>query len=65
MPSLKGLSSSGAGAVALTFAPVIDARGADSAAVARLERLMEKQQAEFSAKVIDTVKIGQRRRLLS
>jgi hypothetical protein len=37
--------------VHVKFAPNADARGADAAAVARLEASMAKQQAEFSAKV--------------
>lgn len=63
LPSMKALKA-GNSSPSITYAPVIDARGADSAAVARLEQVMAKQQAEFSAKVIDTVKNGQRRRIL-
>ncbi|QGA55851.1 phage tail length tape measure family protein [Brucella sp. 2280] len=39
-----------------TFAPVIDARGADVAAVARLEQIVAKQQAEFSGRVVQTMR---------
>lgn len=39
-----------------TFAPVIDARGADVAAVARLEQVVAKQQAEFSGRVVQTMR---------
>ncbi|MDQ0558305.1 tape measure domain-containing protein [Rhizobium mesoamericanum] len=48
----------------ITYAPVIDARGADSEAVARLERILAKERAEFSAKVVRTVKDAQGRRML-
>lgn len=40
----------------ITFAPVIDARGADSAAVARLAQEMDKQRREFSANVLTTMR---------
>src|SRR5690606_24081523 len=39
-----------------TFAPVIDARGADVAAVARLEQVVQRQQAEFEGRVKQIVK---------
>lgn len=35
----------------ISFAPAIDARGADEAAVARLERVIVRQQAEFESRV--------------
>lgn len=54
MPNLRsGVSSSGG---SFTFAPVIDARGADVAAVARLEQVMAQQQAEFSGRVVQTMR---------
>ncbi|WP_080900360.1 tape measure protein [Brucella anthropi] len=53
MPNLRsGVSSSGG---SFTFAPVIDARGADSAAVARLEQVVAQQQAQFSGRVVETM----------
>jgi len=54
-----------AGGMSVTYAPVIDARGADSAAVARLEQALAKDRAEFQANVIKTVNKGNRRRLLN
>lgn len=38
-------------AVSLTYAPQIDARGADMAAVARLEQVMQRDRAEFEGRV--------------
>nr|WP_176024859.1 tape measure protein [Brucella pseudintermedia] len=55
LPNLRGAASSGGGG-SFTFAPVIDARGADVAAVARLEQVVAKQQAEFSARVVQTMR---------
>ncbi|NGN45184.1 tape measure protein [Mesorhizobium sp. CGMCC 1.15528] len=48
----------------MTFAPVIDARGADVAAVDRLERVVAKQQQEFEARVVNTVRRAQKTRNL-
>lgn len=56
----QGLSA----APAITYAPVIDARGADSAAVARLEAGMQRAQAEFAANVVTTVRDAQKKRHL-
>lgn len=39
-----------------TYAPQIDARGADIAAVARIERILEKDRAEFDGRVKNIVK---------
>lgn len=55
LPNLRGASSSSGGG-SFTFAPVIDARGADVAAVARLEQVVAKQQAEFSGRVVETMR---------
>ncbi|HEU4985391.1 MAG TPA: tape measure protein [Nitrososphaera sp.] len=44
------------GGASVTYAPTIDARGADSAAVARLEQVMAKDRAEFKAKVVSIVR---------
>lgn len=54
MPSLIPASSGGGSNI--TFAPVIDARGADSEAVARLAQEMDRQQREFSANVLTTMR---------
>lgn len=60
MPNLRsGVSSSGG---AFTFAPVIDARGADSAAVARLEQVVAQQQAQFSGRVVETMRNAKKTR---
>lgn len=55
----------GGGAMQVTFAPVIDARGADAGAVARIEATLARAQAEFEAKVIDTVQRARKRRILT
>lgn len=46
-----GLASAGRGVPSLTYAPVIDARGADLAAVARLEQVMDDQRRRFADNV--------------
>lgn len=51
MPAAANNNSS-----SFTFAPVIDARGADVAAVARLEQVVAKQQAEFSGRVVQSMR---------
>ncbi|MCV9910023.1 hypothetical protein OIV19_20700 [Brucella sp. HL-2] len=55
MPTLQGRSAGSTGG-SFTFAPVIDARGADVAAVARLEQVVAQQQAEFSGRVVQTMR---------
>jgi hypothetical protein len=60
MPTPQG----GGGGPNITYAPVIDARGADQAAVDRLERVLAKQGAEFESKVIGTVRSARKRRAL-
>ena len=47
--ALSGVTGAGGGA--LTFAPTIDARGADLAAVRRLEQVMDEQQRNFARNV--------------
>lgn len=60
MPNLRsGVSSSGG---SFTFAPVIDARGADVAAVARLEHVVAQQQAQFSGRVVETMRNAKKTR---
>lgn len=56
MPDMAAASRSAAASI--SFAPVyqIDARGADAAAVARLERGLAKTNAEMKATVIETVR---------
>jgi len=55
----------GSGSAAnITFAPTIDARGADAGAVARLEGAMARVQAEFESRVIRTVNSATKRRQL-
>ncbi len=46
----------GGGGPNITFAPVIDARGADTAAVARIEQVLARQSAEFEGRVKQIVK---------
>lgn len=46
----------------ITFAPVIDARGADVAAVARLEQVVAQQQAQFSGRVVETMRNAKKTR---
>jgi hypothetical protein len=47
-----------------TFAPSIDARGADVAAVARIEQVLARQQAEFAANVVSAVRMAKTARVL-
>ncbi len=56
VPSLPSIKSASAPMPNITFAPVIDARGADQAAVARLEANMQKQNAEFAGNVLKVMK---------
>lgn len=57
IPDLSSMSkASGSGEVNLTYAPAIDARGADVAAVARLEQMQQKQMAEFEGRVKQIVR---------
>jgi hypothetical protein len=44
-----------AGGTTITYAPTIDARGADSAAVARIQETLARDKAEFSARVVKAV----------
>ncbi len=54
----------GGGAFNMTFAPQIDARGADREGLARVERQLQRMQAEMPAKVIDTVRKAQAGRMI-
>ncbi len=62
IPDLRSMTHSNTNAP--TIAPVwnIDARGADAAAVARLEQVVAKQQAEFSASVVQTMRTAKKTR---
>lgn len=46
----------GGAGTSITFAPVIDARGVDIDAVARIEQVLAKQQAEFTGRVKQIVR---------
>jgi len=46
----------------VTFAPVIDARGADVGAVQRLEVALAKASAEFESRAINAFNVGKKRR---
>jgi hypothetical protein len=52
----------GGSSVALTYAPVIDARGADQAAVTRIEMQLRQQSAEFEGRVRQVLVNGRRTR---
>lgn len=55
VPSISRMASPKASAGAsFSFAPVIDARGADAAAVARIDANLKKMNSEFEARVIKT-----------
>lgn len=53
------------GDVHASYSPIIDMRGASIEAVDRLERVLAKDKADFSAKVIRTVQEAQKSRLLN
>ncbi|WP_140426964.1 phage tail length tape measure family protein [Ensifer aridi] len=46
----------GSDGVSVTYAPQIDARGADAAAVARLEQVMARDRAEFESKTVAAIR---------
>lgn len=52
----------GGSSPSITFAPQIDARGASSEAVARLEAAMDKQQRDFAANVLTTMRKARKTR---
>lgn len=52
----------GGGGGSFTYAPNIDARGADAAVVARLEAALQRAQAEFTDRVVQTVNQAKKRR---
>ncbi|WP_204278490.1 hypothetical protein, partial [Enterobacter kobei] len=53
-PSMPSLSYGGGGSspVSVTYAPTIDARGADVGAVARIEQAMARDRAELPAHIV-------------
>ncbi|MDR6635097.1 hypothetical protein J2X72_003909 [Phyllobacterium sp. 1468] len=64
MPTLRSPSAASSGP-SITYAPVIDATGADADAVARLEQVMDRQQREFSANVLKSMKTHKQTRAWS
>ncbi len=61
VPSIPSLRPANDNAVKINYAPVIDARGADAEAVARLERVVAKQGAEMQGRVEAAVRSAQKR----
>ncbi|NTA48143.1 tape measure protein [Agrobacterium tumefaciens] len=61
VPSIPSLRPANDNAVQVNYAPVIDARGADAEAVARLERVVAKQGAEMQGRVEAAVRSAQKR----
>lgn len=61
-PSMPRLEPrSGSTSISATYAPVIDARGADMAAIDSLKREMARDRAEFSGRVVAAVTEARRR----
>lgn len=61
IPKAGFRNAAGGGNVAVTFAPNIDARGADMSVVARLEAQMRVQEATFSDRVATALRSPRRR----
>ena len=55
VPSLKSLGSASQASV-INYAPVIDARGADAAAVARIDASLQRTQRDLKATILSTVR---------
>lgn len=55
VPSVKSLGGASQSPV-INFAPVIDARGADSAAVARIDASLQRTQRDLKATILSTVR---------
>jgi hypothetical protein len=56
IPNIPSIQHGGsAGSTSITYAPTIDARGADSAAVARIQDTLAKDKADFSVRVVAAV----------
>lgn len=66
MPHIPGPRELAAvrGGASITYAPQIDARGADAAAVARLEQAMARDRAAFAANVVKVVGDARSRRVV-
>jgi hypothetical protein len=64
MPNLAQVASSRAASMSLTFAPVLNAPGADKAEVAMLRRDLAKMKAELPGQVVKTVENARNRRKL-
>jgi tape measure domain-containing protein len=64
MPALASRGGAAQGGLQITYAPQIDARGADSAAIARLEAQMAKDKAEFPYRVQRAVAEGRATRAI-
>jgi hypothetical protein len=65
VPNLAGLSHANSnGGTHVTYAPQIDARGADTAAVVKLGEVMARDRAEFESRVIGTIRTAKHRRQL-
>lgn len=63
-PFAFGEAARRGGGASFTYAPQIDARGADAAAVTRLERVLAQDKASFRARVIEAVNTGNSRRMV-
>ncbi|MES4991003.1 phage tail length tape measure family protein [Agrobacterium radiobacter] len=61
VPSIPSLRPANDNAVKVNYAPVIDARGADAEAVARLERVVAKQSAEMQSRIEAGIRSAQKR----
>lgn len=63
IPKFNSMAGGNSAGGSFTFAPVIDARGADVAAVARLEMVVGEMQRSFGAQAVQAVKSGNSKRL--
>lgn len=55
VPSVRSPANQNGGGISVTYAPTIDARGADAGAVARLERSLQQDKATFKGRVVEAV----------
>lgn len=55
-----GVRSAGGGGTSIVYSPMIDARGADAEAVARLEAAQQRDRAEFRSNVVAAVRKAQK-----
>jgi molecular chaperone GrpE (heat shock protein) len=65
VPANQNAGSMKAGDIHIDATSTIDARGADSEAVARLQAAQARRDAELPSKIIETVKEAQRRRIIN